>query len=658
MTNERTREESVRYSVQSQPGIYSGMSIMGITGMYAQTLPSLYDPSRQWYLRRISNHPQNNLWQAAKAGIARDVASAPWEITGKRRVKFYQDMLLNAEKGEGWASFIQKLLDNFHDCDDGAVVELIGRGKPDKYLPKEQITGISVLDSIYCYFTGNADYPVIYQDPYKGTLHKLHWSRVYRLVDQPKTDPFLRGRGMCALSRAIGWVQQFIVQQTYVGESLNNEPPPGILLINGAVPKNWKDAWDKYRAGLERVGAATSDGISTYLPVVEYINSDSEQPVTIEFVRFSSAPEGWNAEKQYEMQAKGIAAGLNIDVNEIFPVSGGQFGVATQTKILDRKSKGKTIGFILAEIGRFLNNRVLPDSLRYESKYRDTEKSLEEAQTAQAHTAVAASIAAYFPTETIQQYLIKTVPGLADVALDDDGKVIQASDADVIEDDTPQIVDDNVDEVDPEDTNAIESDDGQKDYEDTKTDFERAVYDAIQGMTDGAIESRRRAGIVMRGHISTYGRKGMIDGLAEGGVAVETLEGDDLAIYKSLVAENSIHVSSLTGSIYNGDTVLSEAGIRSRVQAWVNKTLEAFRIAGLNSADANGLYEFYGDDGDESCSDCKRLKGKKFRLKDWIASDYLPSASNPKLECGGWNCQHGIRRVTSGRADRKSLIGL
>jgi hypothetical protein len=658
MANEKTREDSVRLSVQSQPGIYSGMYMLGSVGMYAQTLPSLYDPSRQWYLRRISNHPQNNLWQSAKAGIARDVASAPWIIDGKRRSKYYQDLLLNAEKGEGWSAFIQKLLDGLHDSDDGAVVELIGRGKADKYLPKEQITGIANLDPIYCHFTGHADYPVIYQDPLNGRLHKMHWSRVYRWVDQPKSDPFLRGRGMCALSRAIGWVQQFIVQQTYIGESLSHEPPPGILLVNGAVPTNWKTAWNKYLAALQKVGAATEDGVINYLPVVEYINPDPDEKVTIEFIRFSVVPEGWNSEKQYEMQAKGIAAGLNIDVNEIFPVSGGQFGVATQSKILEKKSKGKTIGYIIAELGRFINNRVLPDALSFESKYRDTEKSLEEAQTAQAHTAVATSIASYFPTSVIQQYLVRTVPGLADVALDADGKLIQADDQDVLADDQPQQLEDTVDEVDPQDANAIEDDGGQKDFEDTKTDFERAMYDAIQGMTDGSIDNRRRAGVVIRGHISSYGRKAYIDGLEEGGVNVETLEGDDLASYRALVAENSIYVSGLTGSIYNGDVVLSEAAIRSRVQAWVNKTLESFRVGGLSSADSNGLYEFYGDDGDESCNDCKRLKGKKFRLKDWIASDYLPSSSSCRLECGGWNCEHGIRRVSGGRADRKSLIGL
>lgn len=673
MTNERTREDSIRYSVQTQPNMYSGFYTMGIPGMYAQTLPSLYDVSRQWYLRRLALHPQNNFWQSATTGIARDVASAKWEITGKRRVKFYQDMLINAEKGEGWATFVSRLLENFHSCDDGAVVELIGRGKADKYLPKEQITGIATLDPLYCYFTGNADYPVVYADPLTGgRLHKLHWSRVYRLIDNSRNDPMLRGRGFCALSRAVGWVQQNISQQTYVGESLSHEPPPGILLINGVSnKKQWQDAWKMYLAALGKAGAIDyTSGTVNYLPIVEYVNPDSSKPVTIEFIRFSVMPDGMEIKTQLELQAKGIAAGLNIDVNDFFPMDGAVFGGSGEkARILDKKAKGKTIGYLIGEIDRLMNNRVLPDALRFVSKYKDTERSQEEADTAKAHTDVAAGLAPYFPTGVIASYLVKSVPGLAEVALNEDGTLIQADDTDVLASDDPpetaQTVDDTVDEVNAEAENQTESDSfeararkAKKDWDDTRMNYEAAVYDAIAGMNDGSIESRRRAGTVMRGHISAYGRKAYINGLAEGGVEVAVLEGDDEAAYKSLVAENSVYVTNLTGSIYNGETVLSEAGIRSRVQAWVVKTLEPFRIAGLSSADANGLYEFYGDDGDESCDDCRRLKGRRFRLKDWIASDYLPSASNCRLECGGYNCDHGIRRVEGGRADRKSMIGL
>jgi hypothetical protein len=44
-----------------------------------------------------------------------------------------------------------------------------------------------------------------------------------------------------------------------------------------------------------------------------------------------------------------------------------------------------------------------------------------------------------------------------------------------------------------------------------------------------------------------------------------------------------------------------------------------------------------GEDGNESCSDCRKRKGKRYSAKKWLAIGYPPSRD---FECHGYNCQH------------------
>jgi hypothetical protein len=58
------------------------------------------------------------------------------------------------------------------------------------------------------------------------------------------------------------------------------------------------------------------------------------------------------------------------------------------------------------------------------------------------------------------------------------------------------------------------------------------------------------------------------------------------------------------------------------------------------------MYEFTGEDGAESCSDCQRLKGQRHRMKDWTRKGLRPRVDTSAFECGGWMCQHVLARTT------------
>lgn len=681
-TQDQQLEHAASLSVQKQrDSNFFGGSLQLTPGYedYAYSLPSVYDSRRQYVLNRIDSHPQNNLWQGAVTRIAQKVAGTSAEITGKRRVKWYQDVIFfNSDYGAGIGAFLEKLIADYFRYDDGAVVEIIGRGSPDSELTKDAIVGIAILDPLRCFFTQNRDYPVWYQDSVTNKIHKLHWTRVHRFVSRPFSDPELRGRGLCALSRAVGFVQQTIINQTYVGEMLSHEFPPGILLVNGVQVVRWQDIWRKYKE------AHRQQGLTAYQRIIEYVNPspNAAEKVVIEFIPFSTAPTNYDPIELTKLHAQGIALGLDTDPNDVLPVEGGNFGQNGQSKVLDQKNRDGGFTHLLRMLERFFNKRILPDALKFTWKYRDSEQSLQAAEIASKHMTIAtgllgminASNGAISPqkmAEVALRYLADNVDAIGQILYDPNGELISMYDDDPADEvnEGQQIADDLTEQTEspaasaadpiPGADNRTAQDDvtlpANKDFDEVRKRFVKDFTAVLFDASNGDIASRRRAGTLLRSILTKEGRRSEIEGLKVGGVDVDVLEGEDLDLFLKWNAEQSGLISNLTARVW--DKGLTEAQINSTVEAWANKSLTQAYNIGLMQADRNGLYIFYGEDGTESCPDCKRLKGKKFRLKDWIASDYLPSSSNCKLECGGFQCQHRIRKTT-GRASSKGLIGL
>lgn len=51
----------------------------------------------------------------------------------------------------------------------------------------------------------------------------------------------------------------------------------------------------------------------------------------------------------------------------------------------------------------------------------------------------------------------------------------------------------------------------------------------------------------------------------------------------------------------------------------------------------NIMLTMVGEDGTESCGDCRKRKGKRYSAKKWIAIGYPPSRD---FECHGYRCEH------------------
>jgi hypothetical protein len=69
-------------------------------------------------------------------------------------------------------------------------------------------------------------------------------------------------------------------------------------------------------------------------------------------------------------------------------------------------------------------------------------------------------------------------------------------------------------------------------------------------------------------------------------------------------------------------------------------TLDSIRMMAKMHGSKNIVLEFVGDDGKENCDTCKKLKGKRRKIKYILDNDLVPRPGNENFECKCYNCEH------------------
>lgn len=180
----------------------------------------------------------------------------------------------------------------------------------------------------------------------------------------------------------------------------------------------------------------------------------------------------------------------------------------------------------------------------------------------------------------------------------------------------------------------------------TRIDFEDAFEDIMNEALSGNID-RRRWSLLLRSTIRRYSNAAFRDGLADGGVSAEPNEAEQEIIAEHIAAQ-SAYVTNLGQHLFKDEKVTREMADQ-KPQMWWNKSIKPMYTAGFASAAANQMMEFGGEDGQESCPDCVRLKGQRHRMKDWVRKQLVPGQDTDNFQCGGWQCEHRLIPV-SGRA--------
>lgn len=655
-------------------------------------VPSANDLVSAWYSRRCDYELRlilplihNTLAQGAMNNWTQQFLSTPFKITANSddKVKnaedaaYYQELFLEADFGDGIDLFMSKVLLDFLTQNFGAVIEVIGPGAPDKPLTGAP-TGLAHLDSYQCWATGSKEHPIAYESSESGEMHLMHHTRVIRLTDMPSANERVLGYGTCGFYRILSVANAQILMGKHQNEKLSDLPPAGLLKLGNVKPGYWQTIKDRYHADSNKSGSQVWNNI------IEIESLDPTNPIDIEFVSFSQLPDNFNYKEYLEAHVNMIALALNMDPQDIWPLTGAALGTGTQSKILNAKARGKGYGYMLKRLERVWNRCVLPRDMEFAYEYKDEEQDREVAETAQLWIQIARDM----PGDEKQkrQLLANQVEALADVYLDPDGSLIELPDDDPKDAEQDDTIAQDFTPLDttgtPADTTtasraapiatlkeAAGTDDAgrilrlgdefarlgdvqrraglranlqTKEIQSTLIDFESDVQDAIEAGQDGDV-ARRRFGIILRDLLRRHGTQSYKDGLADSGVEVDGLDSDDQSTFNGWLTEQSSYVTGFADTLFSGE---SEIDAESRASLWGRKSLMSAYELGRESADRNGLYEFTGEDGEESCGDCQRLQGQVHRLWEWNERELNPRGMTFKGECGGFRCVHYLDKTT------------
>lgn len=620
---------------------------------------------RDRWLRDYFYTLHNQMLTSVLTSVMRKVAQTSWEISGKRNVKYFQDLFIFADpanEAPGWEGFVMRVVQDYLTQDFGAFMEVIAPGNPDEPV-RAKVLGLAHVDSFrvipnpYTDTDKNKQVKERYEYPYfflsDGGWVKMHRTRIARMVDSPSPKRVMRGNGQCAMSRGISTGYGQILVRKYIIERLSDQPPAGIMVAHNI--KNLDALIKRHQAENE----ARGNDVYNRMMTAESLAMNEKPSIETHF--FSNLPEAFNRREYNEEDAIELALAIGVDVQDIRPLSSsnGIGNTATQSTILSAKGRGKMLAGIYAMFERLFNFYILPESLQFQFKPEDGEADKEAASNAKLWVETVNTFSDITSDER-RRMIANQVLAFADVLLDEDGTV-RVFDDDPKETEQPiqiaQVVtDEQAMQDNPSADAPVPSDEEtatdtverglhrrshmgvvRRAYDSTYADFIAAAQETFDAAASGSL-NRRRAGIVLRAHLRRFGLEAFRDGLADGGIDDRALDTDDQATFNSWLTTQSSFVTAALNRIRDGGT--------ANARLWANRSLTPAYQAGLLSADRNGLYEWKLGNTEEHCTDCLRLNGQKHRLKDWH-NRIVPQSG--ELECGGFNCDCRLSRTT-GRA--------
>jgi len=271
------------------------------------------------------------------------------------------------EFGAGWDMGLSKFLIDLWTQDNGSFFEIIGEGQKDKPLMGLPL-GIAHLDAYRCIRTRNAEYPVVYTDT-DGKRYKLHYTRVIMLAQMPSPRVEMNGVGFCALSRMINCAQNLMDISRYKQEKLGSRPARQILIGNGITAKEIMGAFQAAEAQMDSVG------LSRYSKTIAFGTKQGGTQISLDSVDMASIPDGFNEQEATTLGMYTIALALGVDARELWPATAS--GATKADAMLQHmKARGKGPGQIREQLTQQMNQKFLPQHLRFVFDFQDDDEDL------------------------------------------------------------------------------------------------------------------------------------------------------------------------------------------------------------------------------------------------------------------------------------------
>lgn len=380
---------AVEESIQPKPTVRAESQAVGLTRWLtvwaaADDCPVYWSPSRDVYLREFARKPGNDLLAGALSTVVAKVATTSWSLEGPERlVNFWRRNLLSrSDFGAGWSTMIQKWTFDYLTQDMGGAFERVRPiGQWDG-----ACLGLNHLDVETLSLTGNPFWPAEYYptlagdeetDPDKLRGSTLNRSQLIHVSDNPSPSETRYNIGYCAVSRALTISRILMDVARYERERLSDLPPAGLLLLNNLSETQWQDMNTKYLAKEQRAGN------EVWRQIMVAFGLDPAFRLTADILSFSQLPEHFDRRTQTEIAVYSIALAMRIDPREIWPVSSGTLGTASEANIMHLKARAKGPGLILHEIERSLNDGLtIPESVIFAFDFQDAEEDMQSAEIA------------------------------------------------------------------------------------------------------------------------------------------------------------------------------------------------------------------------------------------------------------------------------------
>lgn len=369
--------DELEISVQSRPSATAQPMQNILTGWLSvlansDEAPPYWSRKRDQWMREFVRQPGNDILAGTVSTVVAKVAGTGWYLEGpERTANLYRNILIQqSDFGAGWDVMIQKVVTDYLTQDAGGWMERIREGEQGAAL------GVAALDNAQMWITGDPEYPAQYSTTFqadatddKRNMLRLHRSQIVHLVDSPSPRESLLGVGFCAVSRALTTARILMDIARYEREKLSDLPPAGLLLLNNLSQQQWQDLQKQYDTRQEQRGN------QVWRQVMVAFGLDPTVPLSAEMVSFSQLPESFDKMTTTELAVYSFALAFRIDPREIWPVSSGTLGTATEAEVMHLKARAKGAGLLLTELERALNDGfTLPASLVFKFDFQDSEE--------------------------------------------------------------------------------------------------------------------------------------------------------------------------------------------------------------------------------------------------------------------------------------------
>lgn len=295
-----------------------------------------------------------------------------FKLLGQRRntKMYYQDLFGYCDNGKGLHGVIAQTILALLTQDNGAFWYLHGGGRPDRPL-RGRVQDIRFMDQAQCWRSIDPEYPVIYHNPFTGSYHNIHKTRVVKFASMPQTAELARGLGFCAVSRVLQGAQIMRDIRQYKHEKVGGRPSRGLLLMNGINIKQLKAAIDGNKETADNLGYAKFKGIDT----LAQINTKIEG----QLLDLASIPDGFNEKDDTISYVNLVALSLGTDARELWSAT--QTGATKgDAEVTDKKSKSKGIAEILTMFRTAMNWQIIGAESGVQFEWDETDSDEQKAQ--------------------------------------------------------------------------------------------------------------------------------------------------------------------------------------------------------------------------------------------------------------------------------------